>query len=156
MWLEMTSYWCHLPKPMEIMGKYGPWRSQAKYISLEKLWWVLSKNLVLFNLSHYVKSYVHLCQLHQTTHQIRGGKNPSPSAAYRVKQEEAVVSRKNLIEMKSRLAEFSIVWLPLLLECVMLLKVPTCIKAESYSVTYITRIFLCYCTELECDQSNYS
>ena len=45
----------------------------------------------------------------KTTHQIRGGKNPSRNAAYRVKQEEAVVSRKNLIEMKSRLAEFSIV-----------------------------------------------
>ena len=49
-----------LPKTME---KYGPQRNQKNYISFKRYWWELSKNVLLLNLSHYVKSYRHLCQI---------------------------------------------------------------------------------------------
>ena len=45
------------------MKKRGRPRNQSNYISFERSWRELSKNVSFFNLSNFVKSYEHLSEI---------------------------------------------------------------------------------------------
>ena len=106
-WKVNNYKWRHYQKTI---AKIGPPRNQLNYISFERYWREVSKNVFFFlNASHYVKSYGHFCQilafLTMPAHQIWSNMvkeanfkkfSLRPSSAFNIRKSHKISSRKAL------------------------------------------------------------